>query len=320
MRLVMMGTGPFAVPALQRLWDSAHEVQGLVARPPVAARGRRRTPPVSPTKELALRLGMPVWEPADVNAADFREHLESLRADLLIVVDYGQILSRETLAAATHGGLNIHASLLPKYRGAAPINWAIYHGETESGVTVIQMTPTLDGGPCVVQESVPIGPDETAEELESRLSEVGADAVMQAIQAVGSDAVRPLDQDPSLATKAPRLKKSDGEIDWSRSAEAIRRQLRAMQPWPKSFTFWRPPSRDPLRLIIDQAEVRSLASAESPGTILAADGRQLIVATGEGALEIVQVQPAGKRVMPVADFLNGQLVEPGQVFGPTKTA
>ena len=172
MRLVMMGTGPFAVPTFRALLASPHEMLGLVTRPDKPAH-RREKSPANPMREVALQHRLKVFEPESINSPEAQAWLGELAADLFVVCDYGQILSRDILSLARLGGINLHASLLPKYRGAAPINWAIYHGETETGVTVIHMTPQLDAGPCLVQHRTPIGPDETAPDLETRLAELG---------------------------------------------------------------------------------------------------------------------------------------------------
>ena len=254
-----------------------------------------------------------MFEPDSINSDEAHQWLQQKGADLFVVCDYGQILSRQTLSLARLGGINLHASLLPKYRGAAPINWAIYHGETETGVTVIHMTPELDGGPALVQRRVAIGETETAPQVETHLSSIGAAAVLEAIEILDTGkATSGIAQDPKLATKAPRLKKEDGHVDWSRSAPAIANQVRALEPWPKTYTFWNRPDSDPVRLILQS--VRPIPLAESPpistqspaaGTIVAAAGGNLVVACGQGALQIESLQPAGKRAMSAEEFLRG---------------
>jgi methionyl-tRNA formyltransferase len=236
---------------------------------------------------------------------------------LLVVCDYGQILSAETLATARLGGVNLHGSLLPKYRGAAPVNWAVYHGETETGVSVIHMTPKVDAGPVIEQARMPIGPDETAADVEARLSQLGPDCVLRAVDALASGTAQPLPQDPALASKAPRIKKSDGLIDWGRPAEAVRNQVRAMEPWPKSYTFWHRPKGAPMRLIVGPVKAVETSDPDaSPGTVLEAPGDRIVVAAGEGAVVLQAVQPAGKRMLPVGEFLRGYHVLPGERFGP----
>jgi methionyl-tRNA formyltransferase len=292
-------------------------LSALITRPVPPSRGRHKAPP-NPMREAAEQRGLAIYDPDDINSDEARATIGFLAADLLIVCDYGQILSAQTLALAPLGGINLHASLLPKYRGAAPINWAIYHGETETGVTVIHMTPRLDAGPALVQTKVEIGPNETAVELESRLAAIGANAVNDAIDLLAEwDRTSPIGtrQDPALATKARRLRKEDGQVDWSRGAAQIRNQVRAFKPWPGSYAQLCLPGREPMRLILDAVSVvdESAASA-APGTIVRADPSHVYVATGKGVLSLDRIQPAGKRIMSIDEFLRGHRMEAGQRF------
>ena len=315
----MMGTGPFAVPTFESLIASEHEVVVLVTRPspPVRTRGK---PPVNPMRDAALRHGVEVISPADVNSEASRIQLAALRPGLFVVCDYGQILSRETLAIPPLGGINLHGSLLPKYRGAAPVQWAILKGEAETGVTVIHMTPKLDGGPCVAARSTPIGDDETNAELEPRLAQLGVEPVHEAIDLLADwDRKSPLgvSQDQKLASRAPRLNKSDGNIDWRRSAEQIRNQIRALKPWPGAFTQWHRANGSPLRLIVDQVTIDSDQPADAePGMVVRIDELGLHVACGAGVVIIQSLQPAGKRVMDTGSFLRGHAVAVGDRLGP----
>lgn len=322
MRIVVMGTGPFAVPTFRWLHDSDHEVVALVTRPVPPARGKRPAP-ANPMREAAQAMGLPILEPPSVNDTDFLPQLAALRGDLLVVCDYGQILSRDTLAMTPLGGINLHASLLPRYRGAAPINWALYHGETETGVSVIHMSPRLDAGPCLVQRSVSIGAAEDAVELEHRLAELGVDAVQTSIALLDEwDRHAPIGQpqDESLASRAPRLKKRDGRIDWLRNPSQVLNQLRAFRPWPNSFTHWPRPDKEPLQLLVEKAaEVHDTlppATADTqPGCVLSSRERgELWVRAGEGVLAISQLRPAGKRSMSSAEFLRGYPVPAGTRF------
>jgi methionyl-tRNA formyltransferase len=268
-------------------------------------------------REIAHTHGTPIFDPEDVNNDESRARLQSYAADLLVVCDYGQILSAETLATTRLGGINLHGSLLPKYRGAAPINWAVFHGETETGVSIIHMTPRVDAGPVIAQARTFIGPEETAVELEKRLSEIGAGLVRRAIDALSAGQAEVLPQDASQASKAPRLKKTDGLIDWSRPANAIKNQVRALEPWPKTYTFWHRPAGQPLRLILGPvAALDEPSGTVPPGTVLEAAGDRLVVAAGEGAVLVKTLQPAGKRMLPVSEFLRGYRVRPGETLGP----
>jgi len=315
MRLVMMGTGPFAVPAFSGLYESGHPIVAMVTKPSEAHVGRGPVAP-SPIRDLAHLHGTPIFDPADVNSEPARSRLAEFQADLLVVCDYGQILAAATLATARFGGLNLHGSLLPRYRGAAPIPWAIYHGETETGVSVIHMTPAVDAGPVIAQAATPIGPEETAAELEHRLSEMGAWLLRRAIDSVEAGRLDALPQDPALASKAPRLKKTDGLIDWTRPAAAIKNHVRALEPWPKTYSFWHRQSGPPMRLIVGPVSVEAERPGAVPGTVLDAAGERLVIAAGQGAVALSTVQPAGKRVLSVAEFLRGNRVRPGDTFGP----
>ena len=315
MRLLMMGTGPFAVPTFASLLDSEHEVVALVARPVPPPKGRTKSPP-APMRDLAVQRGVRVLEPEDINTEQSRLSLAALDFQLLVACDYGQLLSAKTLAISPLGGVNLHASLLPEYRGAAPINWAIYHGETETGVTVLHMTPRLDSGPCLVQRRTQIGPDEDAVQLERRLSQIGVEAVHEALGMIAQwDGQSPLGvvQDPKAATKAPRLKKSDGEVDWTRSARQIANQVRALKPWPGTFTSCHRPHGEAMRLILDHVSPAAEASLTGqPGEVVLADKSRLIVGTGDGLLSLDRVQPAGKRVMAIEEFLRGHPMAVGE--------
>ncbi|MGB1928434.1 MAG: methionyl-tRNA formyltransferase [Mariniblastus sp.] len=320
MRLIMFGTGPFAVPTFEALIQSPHEVAALFTRP-IADSGKRRKTAENPTRDVAESAGLSVFDPMNVNDPDSVEQLLKFEADLFVVCDYGQILSRECLAVSKLGGINLHGSLLPKYRGAAPINWAIFNGDAVTGITIIHMTSKLDGGPCLIKADTEIGSQETAEQIEPRLAQLGVKPVLEAIDVLGNwDGKSPIGQiqDPALATRAPRLKKSDGQINWSRSATELVNQIRAFQPWPGTFTNWHNEGlKQPLRLIIHRATALpkpSESSGKSPGSVLVSDGNTLIIQTGAGQLSIDTVQPAGKRVMPIGDFLRGRAPAIGDLF------
>jgi methionyl-tRNA formyltransferase len=309
MRLVALGTGPFAVPTLRALAASRHEVVRVVTRPP---RGRRPEPP--PMEIAARELGLEVWQPETINAEDACAALRGLAPDLLVVCDYGEILKPPALTAARLGGINLHGSLLPKYRGAAPVQWAVLNGDAETGNTVIQMTPGLDAGPILGVDRVAIDPDETAGELEARLSERGAAIVLQVVDELDTGTTHPTPQDKRAASKAPRLEKEHGLIDWSHSALAIKNRVRALDPWPRAFTSWQRSAGEPLRIILHRVQAVDLPSDAAPGTIIEA-GQGLLVATGQGALELLSVQPAGKRIMTASEFLRGYQLAPGATFG-----
>jgi methionyl-tRNA formyltransferase len=321
MRLIMLGTGPFAVPTLQALFRSRHEVVLVVTRPPAG-----RSPTASPLQRAAELLDLEVWSPPTLNFPDAQSRLASLAADLLVVCDYGEILKPETLATARLGGINLHGSLLPKYRGAAPVQWAILRGETETGNSVIHMTPGLDAGPLLAQQRTPIGPDEDAAQLEHRLAQMGAGLVLEVVDSLEEGVEKPIPQDASQASKAPRLKKEHGVIDWSRTAQEVKNQVRALRPWPHAYTFLHRPDSAPLRLNIDRVALFPSAVTSAglslskpaiapPGTVLES-GTRFLVSTADKTLQILELQPAGKRSMAADDFLRGHPVNPGDRFGP----
>jgi len=324
LRVVMMGTGEFAVPIVAALLESPHQVLELVTQPP-RPQGRRGRVVPSPAAQLAQQHHLPVYTPESINSPEAVAHLRQLAPDVLVVADYGQILSPEVLATARLGGVNLHGSLLPKYRGAAPVQWAIYHGETETGVSAIHMTPRLDAGPVLAQRRTPIGPEETAPELEARLARLAAEMVVPVIQQLAAGTAPRVPQDPALVTRAPRLKKTDGLVRWERRAGEIKNQVRAMQPWPRAYTWWLRGQGEPLRLILHRVDVaaaeapgeKNTAESEaSPGTVLAAQGDLLLVATGgPEPLRVLQLQPSGKRAMDAAEFLRGYPLRAGQRLG-----
>jgi len=323
MRIIVMGTGPFAVPMFTSILTAGHDVPVVVTRPLPPARGRKK-PPVNPLREAANQHGLKLLDPVDVNAPDVVSELADLQADLLVVCDFGQILNPAVLGVTPLGGINLHGSLLPKYRGAAPVQWAIINGDATTGVTVIHMTPKLDGGPTLCQLEVAIHATETAEELEHRLAALGATAIIDAIEILAKwDQISTIGtlQDKQLVTQAPRLYKQLGNIPWDKPAAAIINLHRGLRPWPGCFTQWQRENGRSLRLIITEMTLAENSSAHvdvEPGTVVANpddDGEYLCVATGEGCIRISRIQPAGKRVMEIDEFLRGYQLKPGALLG-----
>ncbi len=314
-RLVVVGNGAFAVPMFEAVCESRHEVVGVLTRPAPGTRSRR--PPPRPVWQAAVQRGCQVYEPSSINEPPALEWLEKHQPDLLVVCDYGEILRRAVLELARLGGINLHGSLLPKYRGAAPVAWAILQGETRTGVTVIRMTPKLDAGPILVQRVTDIGSDETTPELEARLARMGADAVLEAIQILETwDGHSPLGipQDSRLATSAPRLTRAMGLIDWTASAHTIRNRVRAMIPWPGSYTWWVSSGErsTPLRLILHKVQAIPADSGSEPGTVLDCSGGTVSVQAGDqSAVLIEQLQPEGGRRMSSQEFVRGYPIRPG---------
>ncbi len=307
MRIIMFGTGPFAVPTFKSLLASDHAVPLLVTRP-IADGGKRRKSSENPTRDAGEEAGIEIYDPRNINAPDSLARLASCQADLFVVCDYGQILSSECLNTARLGGINLHGSLLPRYRGAAPINWAIYNGDTRTGVTVILMSARMDAGNCLATAEMEIGPAETAESIEPKLAQLGVQPVHQAIAMLetwdGQSAIGQK-QDREQATRAPRLNKSDGRIDWSRTAIQIGNHVRAFKPWPGTFTEWKPADRKPLRLIIQSGHPVPTDNTHPPGSIISSTKTELVIQTGHDGFSIDRIQPAGKREMEIAEFLRG---------------
>jgi methionyl-tRNA formyltransferase len=312
-RIIMLGTGDFALPAFEQLTDSGHDVVALLTQPE-RPQGRKQELIASRIKQAALARGIAVEQPEDVNAPASLETVASLRPDLLVTAAYGQILSPALLSIPPLGGINLHGSVLPAYRGAAPVARAIQRGETETGVTVIQMTPRIDAGGIIEIARTTIEADETAGQLEERLALLGAPLVQKAVAAIAAGMVSILPQDSAKVTKAPKLRKSDGLIDWTQPAPAIHNLVRAMQPWPAAYTSWRPPGQlattEPLRLIVHQTSIADGTGV--PGEILEAAGDRLKIAAGAGAVLIKKLQIPGKTAGTAAEFLRGHKIEAGE--------
>jgi methionyl-tRNA formyltransferase len=325
LKIVVMGTGPFAVPMFRALLESPDTVVAVVTRPAHAPAGRR--PPPNPMRDAAAAAGVPILDPERINDPDAIASITSLAPDLLVVCDYGQILSPAALAVAPYGGINLHGSLLPRHRGAAPVQWAILAGDAVTGASVIHMTPALDAGHVIAAREAAIGTDETAPQLEQRLAASGVDAVLEAIEvlvAAGPGSTPGVPQDPGRVTRAPRLTKADGIVNWSLPAARIERMRRALEPWPRTATFLHAGAgRPPLRVVLEDVAVADESAAgqggvpaPAPGTILSADDAGLVVACGENTrLVIRRLVPEGRRGMSAAEFLRGNALFGDARFG-----
>lgn len=332
MRLLMMGTGTFAEPTFEALLAAfPGEVVGLVTQPERDGGNKRGS-----TRQtgkgmaaIAAAAGLPVVQPESINTPDGLAAYRDLRPDLVVVAAYGQILSKDVIATPAVGIINVHASLLPKYRGAAPVAYAILNGEAQTGVTIIKVTPGLDSGDMILQEALDIRPDDTTGTLEARLAEQGARLAVEAVkkyQAGGP--VEGVKQDPALVTKAPKIKKEFGLIDWSKPAEQVAWHVRAMQPWPTAYTFLHRPGKEPLRVIVTKTDSHGYRPALDPGPAAGSVASssddttigEICVECGRGpgrtSLCITELQPAGKKRMAAAEFLRGYPVVPGMRFGP----
>jgi methionyl-tRNA formyltransferase len=310
LRIVFFGTPRFALPSLQALIKRGQNPIAVVTQPDRRV-GRGQHEQVSPIKDAALRVGLSILQPEKVRAPDFLEQFRALEPDVAVVAAYGQIFSRNLLDIPRFGFINVHSSLLPSYRGAAPINWAIINGEQESGVTIMQVDLEMDSGPIVLQHKELIEPEDTAAMLHDRLAVLGGKLLGQTLDQLAGPGWQPVPQQHDLATYAPMLSKSDGLIDWSQPAAAIYNRLRGMTPWPGCHTLL-----DGRILKIHGAGVRdAFIGSVLPGTVVQAEGQGITVATGGGALVIFELQLEGKKRMSAADFLKGTGVQSGTVLG-----
>jgi len=316
LRLIMMGTGDFAVPTLRALYTTAHRVVGLYTQPDRTGPGKHKHH-LNVMKELALEHGTPVFQPQNVNLPEELEKLRALEAHVFVVAAYGQILSTELLGIPRLAAINVHASLLPKYRGASPVAYAILKGESETGVSIIQVLPRLDAGPILAVARTPIGPQETAGELEDRLAQLAVPLVPHVLQGIAAGKFEALPQVEGEVTRAPKLKKEMGAIDWQRPAIELDWHVRGMQPWPNAFTFSHVAGRREHRLVVLGVRVDSGEKSAAPGTIVRADKQGLCVQTGAGVLELVRVQPEGKRSMTGEEYLRGHQLQVGDRMGPS---
>jgi methionyl-tRNA formyltransferase len=311
MNLIFCGTPQFAVPTLEKLVAEKFSIQ-LVMTNPDEPRGRGHKVQPSPVKEAALKRGLPLFQPAKVKTDETREYLSQFRADAIVIVAYGHIVPQWMIDLPRLGCINLHASLLPKYRGAAPINWAIIRGEKETGVTTMKIDAGMDTGDMLLERREPIRDDDTTETLGARLSVTGADLMIETLRKLEHGEITPRPQNHALAAMAPRLKREDGVIDWSLAAEEIERRVRGLAPWPGAFTSFRR-----ARLHVWRAEAAAAAggSGTAPGTITV-EGKQLAVACG-GATRLLlhEVQMEGRKRISARDFANGARVESGEKLG-----
>jgi methionyl-tRNA formyltransferase len=308
LNLVFCGTPAFAVPTLVRLVESGFLVR-LVVTQPDRPKGRGLEMVSSPVKQSAVKQGLRIIQPETIkNNAEFRAQLSDLKPDAIVIVGYGRIIPQWMLDLPPLGNINLHASLLPKYRGAAPIQWAIARGETITGVTTMKIDAGLDTGDILLQQEIPVAPDDRAETLAPRLAGVGADLTVATLQGLQAGTIHPRGQDNSQATLAPILKKEDGRIDFSRAASEILNRLRGFQPWPGAYSRFRGKNLQVLRAAVNH---QALPSSE-----LKVEGNRLLAGCGEGsALELLEVQLEGKKRSSAADFIRGYRPEPGEKLG-----
>ena len=306
LRTVFMGTPDFALQTLQGLIDAGCKMVGVYTQPD-RPKGRGKQLAVPPVKELAQKYDIPVYQPLKLRQSEAVAELEALAPDLIVVVAYGQILPKRVLEIPAHGCINVHASLLPKYRGAAPINKAIIDGETETGITTMYMDVGLDTGDMLVKKALSIGPEETAGELHDRLASLGRETMEETLRQLCAGTLQREVQDDEQSTYASMMKKEDGRIDWSRPAREVHDHVRGLDPWPGAYTTV---NGELLKL----AETSLEAAEGLPGSVIAADKNGVCVACGSGSLRIQQLQLAGRKRLAAADFLRGCPLEAGAMM------
>ncbi|MBI3248138.1 MAG: methionyl-tRNA formyltransferase [Deltaproteobacteria bacterium] len=311
LRLVFMGTPAFAVPALQMLLAGRDSVVGVFTQPDQPS-GRGMTLRAPPVKTLAAEHGLPVFQPAKLRDPLVLDRLTEWQPDLIIVVAYGKMLPNAILDFPSLGCINVHASLLPKYRGAAPMQWALARGEAQTGITIMRIGERMDAGDILHQCAIPIHDDDTGESLHDTLSQLGATMLQEALSLLKQGRLSARPQDEAAATYAPMIKKEDGRIDWSQDAPAIERRIRAFNPWPSAYTTFHGKLLKILKAKLEPNQDRAISSS---GTVVAASSVDLIVSTGGGRLAVLEVQLEGKKRLPIAEFLKGHAIRPGEVLG-----
>jgi methionyl-tRNA formyltransferase len=308
MRLVFLGTPEFAVPTLERIVETGHEVLTVVTQPD-RPKGRGQQTAAPPVKQAANLLGLPIYQPERVRRAEAVEYLRTFAPEIMVVVGYGQIIPQNIIDIAPRGIINVHASLLPKYRGAAPIQWAIVNGESLTGVTTMQINAGLDTGDMLLTAQTEIGPEENALELSERLAPLGADLLVETLDRLAAGGLIAVKQDCAQATYAPTLKKEDGQIDWSQPAQAIHNRVRGLDPWPGAYTQFRGQT-----LHIWKSRLWSAGLLpDPPGSIVSV--KPPVVNCGAGLLELLEVQLAGRKRIFATDFANGQRLNENEKLG-----
>lgn len=308
MRIVFMGTPDFSVPVLEALAGSRHQVIAAVTQPD-KPKGRGGAVAMTPVKEKALELGIPVYQPAKVREPEFVQVLKDLNPDIIVVVAFGQILKENVLKLPAFGCVNVHASLLPRYRGSAPIQWAVINGEKESGVTTMMMDEGIDTGDMLEKASVELAPDETGGSLHDKLSVMGAGLILSTLSKIEDGTVKRTPQTEENTCYAKMLKKSMGDIDWTMDAVSIERLIRGLNPWPSAYTRWNQKT-----LKIWKAQVLTDEYEGTCGEVVFTDKNRILVKTGKGTLSLQELQPEGKKRMEVEAFLRGYPVKMHTVF------
>ena len=309
MNVIFMGTPDFAVGTLKSLINSAHQVKAVVTQPD-KPKGRGKAMQATPVKEVAKEAGIPVLQPKRVREREVIEKLEKIEADVIVVVAFGQIIPKEILTMKRYGCINVHASLLPKYRGAAPIQWAIINGEEKTGVTIMQMDAGVDTGDMLFKSEVAIAPEDTYASLQDKLARAGADLIVPALAAVEKGEVKPEHQNASDSSYVGMIDKSMGQIDFARPAAETARLIRGLNPWPSAYTSYKGK-----KLKIWEVSPCEEQAEGAPGMVKKLDKEAIYINTGEGVLKVTQLQLEGKKRMQVKDFLLGCRMEKGEMLG-----
>ena len=310
-RIVYMGTPDFAVEPLEAIIKAGYEVTAVVTQPD-KQKGRGKEVKMTPVKECALRHGIPVFQPVKIKEPEAVAELEKYQADLFVVAAFGQLLSEEILKMPEYGCINIHASLLPAYRGAAPIQWAVLNGEKESGVTIMQMDKGLDTGDMLLKRSVELSPTETGDSLHDKLMHLGAELIVEALPKLEKGELVPEKQKDELSSYAKKLTKAMGQIDWSKDAVSLERWIRGLNSWPSAYTFF---GGKTLKIWEAQVAEENGAQKAEPGQVVSVSREGFTVACGQGALQILSLQLEGKKRVLTREFLLGYQVEPGMILG-----
>lgn len=310
-RIVYMGTPDFAVEPLEAIIKAGYEVAAVVTQPD-KQKGRGKEVKMTPVKECALRHGIPVFQPVKIKEPEAVAELEKYQADLFVVAAFGQLLSEEILNMPEYGCINIHASLLPAYRGAAPIQWAVLNGEKESGVTIMQMDKGLDTGDMLLKRSVELSPKETGDSLHDKLMHLGAELIVEALPKLEKGELVPEKQKDELSSYAKKLTKAMGQIDWSKDAVSLERWIRGLNSWPSAYTFF---GGKTLKIWEARVAEENGAQKAEPGHVVSVSREGFTVACGQGALQILSLQLEGKKRVSTREFLLGYQVEPGMILG-----
>lgn len=313
MRIVFLGSAQFGVPCLDAIYHSRHELVGVFTQPARPAGRHRSHPTPTDVANWSEAHNVPCVEAPNINTADMAKQVAACKADLMVVIAFGQKIGQDVIALQKHGAVNVHASLLPKYRGAAPIHWAVINGETETGISIITLADRMDAGLILAQDKIPILPDDTVESLYDKLSALAVGTLLKTIEQLDADAAVFAEQDETLVTYAPKLKREDGYIDWNKSAAAIANQIRGLWPWPAAQSVY-VCSRTGKSWRVSVCKAAAVPRAQQKDDVSGTLDADLNVICGHGALRILELKPAGSHLMDFEAYVNGHQCQPGDLF------